>query len=130
MTIKQRISPTNTKTTQETLVIDGLDHAVALDFDYEQGIVFWTDAQSEKIRKTYVRSKTKEMQDVISVGLKRPEGIAVDWITKKLYWTDIRDSKTEANRIEVSNYVGTHRKILVWENLEKPRAIALDPRVG
>ena len=129
-TLNQRVTSSNEKRAYETLVIDGLDHAVALDFDYDQGIVFWTDAQSEKILKSRIDSDERDVQEVVSVGLERPEGIAVDWVTKKLYWTDMRDSSTESSRIEVSAYDGTQRKILVWVNVDKPRAVALDPREG
>lgn len=49
-------------------------------------------------------------------------GLAVDWVNDKLYWTDI-----ETGLIEVSELDGSHRKLLFSTNLEKPRAIALDP---
>lgn len=54
-----------------------------------------------------------------------PGGLAIDWIHDKLYWTD-----SGTSRIEVANLDGTHRKVLLWQNLEKPRAIALHPMEG
>lgn len=54
-----------------------------------------------------------------------PDGLACDWLGKKLYWTD-----SETNRIEVSNLDGTFRKVLFWRRLDQPRAIALDPQNG
>lgn len=52
-------------------------------------------------------------------------GLAIDWIHDKLYWTD-----SGTSRIEVANLDGMHRKVLLWKNLEKPRAIALHPMEG
>ena len=52
-------------------------------------------------------------------------GVAVDWIHDKLFWTDAGTS-----RIEVSNLDGSMRKVLVWERLEKPRAIVAHPAEG
>ena len=52
-------------------------------------------------------------------------GVAVDWIHNLLFWTD-----SGTSRIEVSNLDGDHRKVLLWENLEKPRAIAVHPGEG
>lgn len=49
-------------------------------------------------------------------------GVAVDWIHDLLYWTD-----SGTSRIEVSHLDGSHRKVLIYEELEKPRAIALHP---
>jgi low density lipoprotein receptor-related protein 5/6 len=57
--------------------------------------------------------------------VKYPEGIAVDWIGRNLYWSD-----TGTDRIEVSRLNGTSRRVLVSENLDKPRAIAVDPGEG
>lgn len=54
--------------------------------------------------------------------LESPAGLAVDWVTSKLYWTD-----AGTNRIEVSNLDGSMRGLLVWEGLEKPRDIVVDP---
>jgi hypothetical protein len=54
-----------------------------------------------------------------------PDGIAVDWIGRNLYWTD-----TGTDRIEVARLNGTSRKILISENLDEPRAICLDPERG
>ena len=52
-------------------------------------------------------------------------GLAVDWVHDKLFWTD-----SGTARIEVSNLDGSYRKVILWENLEKPRAIAAYPEKG
>lgn len=54
-----------------------------------------------------------------------PGGIAVDWINDKLFWTDAGTS-----RIEVSNLDGSYRKVILWQNIQKPRAIAAHPSRG
>lgn len=61
-------------------------------------------------------------QTVVVPGLDSPDGLACDWLSKKLYWTD-----SETNRIEVANLNGTSRKVLFWMDLDQPRAIALNP---
>lgn len=53
------------------------------------------------------------------------DGLAVDAIGRKMYWTD-----TGTNRIEVGNLDGSMRKVLVWQNLDSPRAIALYHEMG
>ena len=123
-----RIVPTNRK--KQTTVVDGLKDAITVDFCYAEGYVFWSDVVLEKIKRIRVTGDTRKVEDVISVGLKKPEGLAVDWVARKLYWTDCRDSDWETNRIEVANLDGTNRKVLFWENLGLPRAVAVDPLLG
>ena len=109
----------------------GLEDAIAVDFCFAEGFVFWTDVSLEKIKRIRVTGDTRKVEDVNSMGLKKPEGLAVDWIAKKLYWADCRDSDWKRNdRIEVSNLDGTNRKVLFWKNLGLPRAIAVDPLKG
>lgn len=62
----------------------------------------------------------KSISDVLLPG-----GVAVDWIGNKLFWSDSGTSK-----IEVSHLDGSSRSVLIWEGLEKPRALALHPVKG
>ena len=119
----------NANSRNESIIIDDLNDAIAVDFLFAEGIIFWADVNLKKIKR--IRVSTGEVEDVISVGLKRPEGLAVDWIAGKLYWTDYRDAKwNQTNRIEVANLDGSNRKVLFWKDLGLPRAIAVDPLLG
>ena len=62
---------------------------------------------------------------VAGSSLESPAGLAIDWVTKKLYWTD-----AGTDRIEVANLDGTQRTVLVWEGLDRPRDILVDPVDG
>ena len=107
-----------------TVVISDLEDAAAVDFIFEENAIFWTDVSLEVIKRTWV-NVSDVSEDVVSTGLTSPDGLATDWLGRKLYWTD-----SETNRIEVSNLDGTHRKVLFWEDMDQPRAIALDPLNG
>ena len=52
-------------------------------------------------------------------------GLAVDWIHNVLFWTD-----SGTSRVEVSRLDGSMRKVLIWEDIEKPRAIVAHPAKG
>lgn len=62
---------------------------------------------------------------VVQHGLATPEGLAVDWITGKLYWID-----SNLDQIEVAKLNGEMRTTLIAGGMEHPRAIALDPGQG
>ena len=57
--------------------------------------------------------------------LRNPDGIAVDWVGRNLYWCD-----KSTDTIEVSRLDGRYRKILVSDGLEEPRAIVVHPYRG
>ena len=59
------------------------------------------------------------------VTLQNPDGLAIDWVGKNLYWCD-KGSDT----IEVSDLSGKHRSVLISNGLSEPRAIAVDPLGG
>ncbi|XP_075213889.1 low-density lipoprotein receptor-related protein 6 [Lycorma delicatula] len=108
-----------------TLVKD-LEGGAALDFYYEGSLVCWTDHGLEMIQCiVYNGTHTGSKFKVIQTGLISPDGLACDWLTKKLYWTD-----GETNRIEVATIEGRHRKVLFWDDIDQPRAIALAPMHG
>lgn len=62
---------------------------------------------------------------MINEGLISPDGLACDWLTGKLYWTD-----GETNRVEVVTIDGEHRRVLFWDEIDQPRGIALAPLDG
>ena len=110
-----------------TTLVSHLEEAAALDFYFKDGIVFWADIGLETIKsiKINTNSSQEKAMIVIQSGIISPDGLACDWLTKKLYWTD-----SETNRIEVSRFDGSHRKVLFWKDLDQPRAIALAPTDG
>lgn len=110
---------------ESTVVVSGLEDAAAVDFQFSKGAVYWTDVSEEAIKQTYLNQTGAAVQSVVISGLVSPDGLACDWVGKKLYWTD-----SETNRIEVANLNGTSRKVLFWQDLDQPRAVALDPAHG
>lgn len=107
-----------------TLMVSGLEDAAALDFLFEDQLIYWTDVSQERIKSARLVG-SMSATDVVSTGLVSPDGLACDWITRKLYWVD-----SETNRIEACNLDGSMRKVLFWKDLDQPRAIVLDPIRG
>ncbi|XP_070804168.1 low-density lipoprotein receptor-related protein 6 isoform X4 [Pituophis catenifer annectens] len=111
-------------TENATIVVGGLEDAAALDFVFIHGLIYWSDVSEEAIKCTKF-NQSGSVQNIVISGLLSPDGLACDWLGEKLYWTD-----SETNRIEVSNLDGSLRKVLFWQELDQPRAIALDPVRG
>uniref|UniRef100_A0A674BVS5 LDL receptor related protein 1 n=1 Tax=Salmo trutta TaxID=8032 RepID=A0A674BVS5_SALTR len=108
-----------------TLIKQGLNNAVALDFHYAEQMLYWTDVttQGSMIRRMNINGSNVEV--LHRTSLSNPDGLAVDWVGGNLYWCDKgRDT------IEVSKLNGTFRSVLVNAGLREPRAVALDVRNG
>ncbi|XP_057339839.1 low-density lipoprotein receptor-related protein 4-like isoform X2 [Microplitis mediator] len=103
--------------------VDHVQSAVALAWDSDDDMVYWTDVELDTISRAHLNGTNQTI--VISHNLESPAGLALDWITKKLYWTD-----AGTNRIECSNLNGSMRTLLIYEGLDKPRDIVVDPIAG
>ncbi|XP_015265029.1 PREDICTED: prolow-density lipoprotein receptor-related protein 1 [Gekko japonicus] len=108
-----------------TLLKQGLNNAVALDFDYREQMIYWTDVttQGSMIRRMHINGSN--VQVLHRTGLSNPDGLAVDWVGGNLYWCDKgRDT------IEVSKLNGAYRTVLVNTGLREPRALVVDVQHG
>lgn len=105
-------------------IVKYLHNAVAIDFHYEQQYIFWTDIAQDVIRRASMDGSG--VTTLIDSGLASPSGLAVDWISNKLYWTD-----GLLKRIEVADmHDGEKRSVLFSTGLDRPRAIVLNPATG
>jgi low density lipoprotein-related protein 2 len=86
---------------QYAVVHQDLRNVVAVDFDFRDDRLYFADVNAKTIYRAFVNG-TSTKETIIkhdSMGL---EGLAVDWIGRKLYWLD-RHSK----HVEVSELDGT-----------------------
>ncbi|XP_007976898.2 low-density lipoprotein receptor-related protein 8 isoform X8 [Chlorocebus sabaeus] len=108
-------------------LIPMLKNVVALDVEVATNRIYWCDLSYRKIYSAYMdkASDPKEQEVLIDEQLHSPEGLAVDWVHKHIYWTD-SGNKT----ISVATVDGGRRCTLFSHNLSEPRAIAVDPLQG
>ncbi|XP_077997711.1 prolow-density lipoprotein receptor-related protein 1-like [Glandiceps talaboti] len=120
---------------QYDVVLSDLVNAVALDFDVQEGYIYWSDVTGQ--RSNISRAKlplpsesssdhtNRTIERLHTLGLRNPDGLTVDWVARNLYWCD---KGTET--IEVSKLNGHYRKTLIRTDLDEPRAIVVDPAHG
>ncbi|XP_054429305.1 low-density lipoprotein receptor-related protein 8 isoform X10 [Pteronotus mesoamericanus] len=108
-------------------LIPMLKNVVALDVEVATNRIYWCDLSYRKIYSAYMdkASDPAEQAVLIDEQLHSPEGLAVDWVHKHLYWTD-SGNKT----ISVATIDGSRRCTLFSHDLSEPRAIAVDPLRG
>ncbi|KAJ8320243.1 hypothetical protein KUTeg_001830 [Tegillarca granosa] len=112
---------------QQQLISHGLSNAVAIDFHWADQMIYWTDITSKNssICRLNITSQNNTKEVLLNTTVKNPDGIAVDWIGKNLYWCD----KT-TDTIEVSKLDGKYRKVLINIGLQEPRGIEVFPSKG
>uniref|UniRef100_A0A8C8K4P8 Very low-density lipoprotein receptor n=1 Tax=Oncorhynchus tshawytscha TaxID=74940 RepID=A0A8C8K4P8_ONCTS len=109
-----------------TQIVEQLRNTVALDADFTQQTLFWADLSQRAIFSTVLDKRGDVGSHVKVIGnVQTPVGIAVDWIYKNIYWSDL-GTKT----IAVANFIGTKRKVLFDSGLKEPASVAVDPLSG
>ncbi|XP_014680080.1 PREDICTED: prolow-density lipoprotein receptor-related protein 1-like, partial [Priapulus caudatus] len=113
-------------TGSQTLLASNLTNAVAIDFDWTDRRIYWSDVTtvgSHIYSMSFDGSDHKLLHQTPVVH--NPDGLAVDWIGRNLYWCD-----KGTDTIEVSRLDGKHRKVLINSGLTEPRAIVVNPNAG
>lgn len=110
--------PVNVKNPHVTIVPASIHTPVAVDYDYQEQKVYWTDLYygSGRICRSFLNGSN---QECIIKGLDAPKGLAIDGRARNLYFTD-----NNRNTLEVANLNGTYRRLLF--NVSKPYDVALD----
>ncbi|XP_046386652.1 prolow-density lipoprotein receptor-related protein 1 isoform X2 [Ischnura elegans] len=107
------------------LLAHNLTNAVALDFDWQEMCIYWSDVTALGSSLKRMCQNNNTIQVLHSATLRNPDGLAVDWVGRNLYWCD-----KGHDTIEVSKLDGRYRKVLINTGLQEPRAITLDPYHG
>ncbi|XP_022777675.1 low-density lipoprotein receptor-related protein 6-like [Stylophora pistillata] len=109
------------ETSDITSIKAGLSEAVTLDFHFSLGYIFWSDLIEQSIKRFSI---DKGITTTVIANTGVCAGLAVEWRTSRLYWTD-----STLNKIFVSDVHGLNQHSLITK-LEEPRDIALDPDNG
>ncbi|TKC35360.1 hypothetical protein EI555_000322 [Monodon monoceros] len=82
----RRISFDTEDLSDDVIPLADVRSAVALDWDSRDDHVYWTDVSTDTISRAKWDGTGQEV--VVDTSLESPAGLAIDWVTNKLYWTD------------------------------------------
>ncbi|XP_055684225.1 putative vitellogenin receptor [Lutzomyia longipalpis] len=109
----------------QTQVVVAMNLSLVIGVSYDGRSVFWTDLSLKGESIMRARGDGSQREILLSTGLGSPEDISVDWLTGNIYFTD-----GQMMHISVCSNAGHYCTKLVQNNVEKPRGIALHPRIG
>ncbi|XP_056667027.1 nidogen-2 isoform X3 [Monodelphis domestica] len=112
------------KETAKTLLSLHGSIVVGIDYDCQEKMVYWTDVAGRVISRAGLELGN-EPEIIISSGLMSPEGLAIDYFHRTMFWTDSGLDKIESAKLD-----GSERKVLFDNDLVNPRAITVDPIRG
>ena len=101
-------------------------NVMSLDFSSDENLVYWSNKR--EIKQLSLQTGISEVipfhhNDVSYVPF--PEGIAVDWTSGKLYWTD---AKRDA--IYVGDLRNGRKVTIIEGKIDSPKAIVVSPSNG
>ncbi|XP_063955134.1 low-density lipoprotein receptor-related protein 1-like [Lytechinus pictus] len=116
--------------------VDAGTRIISMDMHYSEKKVFILSGYNTSGYRLYqiplhndaARKKrdTEEEDPIVELfELDQPEGIAVDWISDMIYWTD-----SSVHSLEVANLDGSLRKTLISNARTHPQSIVVHPKKG
>lgn len=65
----------------------------SIDFDSVDNRLYWTDVSVKSISRAFMNGS--QMEPVVEFGLSFPDGMAVDWLARNIYWADMGSNRYE-----------------------------------
>ncbi|XP_047237017.1 very low-density lipoprotein receptor isoform X1 [Girardinichthys multiradiatus] len=98
----------------------------SMDYDWRDQKVYWVGVDTETIRWSSMDQKTT---GILTKGV-RADSVAVDWLGRNLYWIDGVNSQIVAIRLVKATVKSLDQSIILDEDLDQPRSLALLPQKG
>ena len=80
---------TNMTEAEELMVpVARLSRPTTFDFHFARQHVYFADSTTHRIQRSEVLGEQAVVEDFLTEGLTKVEGLAVDWLANNLYWSD------------------------------------------
>uniref|UniRef100_A0A3B1JND8 LDL receptor related protein 1B n=1 Tax=Astyanax mexicanus TaxID=7994 RepID=A0A3B1JND8_ASTMX len=106
------------------LTVPDIDDVTAMDYDATDERIYWADVKTRTIKRASINGT--RLETVMSADVLNVRGLAVDWLSRNLYWMS---SDSEETQINVARLDGSLKSTLI-HGIDKPRSLVLHPAKG
>uniref|UniRef100_A0A8C2QBS6 Low density lipoprotein receptor-related protein 1Bb n=1 Tax=Cyprinus carpio TaxID=7962 RepID=A0A8C2QBS6_CYPCA len=106
------------------LTVPDIDDVTVVDYDALEERMYWADVKTQTIKRAFINGTG--LQTVISGDIQNCRGLAVDWLSRNMYWLS---SENEETQINVARLDGS-LKTSVIHGIDKPKCLTVHPAKG
>uniref|UniRef100_A0A3B3CPE7 EGF-like domain-containing protein n=1 Tax=Oryzias melastigma TaxID=30732 RepID=A0A3B3CPE7_ORYME len=114
-----------------SFTVPDIDNVTVVDYDALEHRIYWSDVRTQTIKRAFINGTGVET--VVSAGkeslhedLPNTHGLAVDWVSRNLFWTSYDANKKQIN---VARLDGSFKNAVI-QGLDKPHCLVLHPTLG
>ena len=85
----------------------------------------WIKCPSFQVKRDYLYNNDDSFVEFFPGKIGSPEDVAVDWVSKNIYWTDSLNDK-----IGVAKMEGEMIRTVIEDELVNPRGVTVHPGLG
>ncbi|EGW11456.1 Low-density lipoprotein receptor-related protein 1B [Cricetulus griseus] len=104
--------------------VPDIDDVAVIDFDASEERLYWTDIKTQTITRAFINGTG--LETVISRDIQSIRGLAVDWVSRNLYWIS---SEFDETQINVARLDGSLKTSII-HGIDKPQCLAAHPVRG
>ncbi|CDQ90671.1 unnamed protein product [Oncorhynchus mykiss] len=107
-----------------SFTVPDIDNVTVVDYDALENRIYWSDVRTQTIKRAFINGTGVET--VVSADLPNAHGLAVDWVSRNLFWTSYDVNKKQIN---VARLDGSFKNAVI-QGLDKPHCLVLHPILG
>ncbi|XP_016109861.1 low-density lipoprotein receptor-related protein 1-like [Sinocyclocheilus grahami] len=107
-----------------SFTVPDIDNVTVVDYDALEHRIYWSDVRTQTIKRAFINGTGVET--VVSADLHNAQGLAVDWVSRNLFWTSYDTNKKQIN---VARLDGSFKNAVI-HGLDKPHCLVLHPILG
>uniref|UniRef100_A0AAR2M5Q5 EGF-like domain-containing protein n=1 Tax=Pygocentrus nattereri TaxID=42514 RepID=A0AAR2M5Q5_PYGNA len=106
------------------LTVPDIDDVTAMDYDATDERIYWADFKTRTVKRASINGT--RLETVMSGDVLNVRGLAVDWLSRNMYWMSSDSDETQINVARLDGSL----KTTVVHGIDKPRGLVLHPARG